>query len=509
MALYETSKTAKGTQFVKSFGSAAKSVFTGNVHFYIEHKTKTVRYTPGTIEPFTAKYICIGRSDKCSLIYNYEDFPTVSNIHVAIEMVEGKWVLKHLSKTNPTIVNGVVISKEYYLKHADEIQFSFEGPKIKFLIPKGESEKINLLSRTGVMRKQIKAYNKIILPAFIIFSLALFLLIFYTIQLRSEVEDLREWNAVSKSEAESFRTSNPDLFEQEEKIKELKEISENKPIETRPKQTEPEVADDPLPDKQEAPSDSKQTIPAYETAQDYLIRQLQNNILEFASNQIKLNSGQETLNITSEGTGFFLNKGKSVLFVTTRQMIAPWDYFDTKDSESFYYRFNKDLNSSNPKPNVSVEHSFIKNNNRFMNDIFIINTSDDRYFTTISNTGATEILVRAMPNANWAYTNYIPSDNPVNLSWNSSLQLETGDSLYICALGNRGIIIDLCIFQSMNDTIIQTRKCDNLLYQNGAAVVYIQRNLKPGTDPEINIVGLVSGFPDKSFIMPLTHFIKK
>ncbi len=74
-------------------------------------------------------YVEIGRSSKCAIRYG-EDYPTVSRVHAALQSINGQVVIKHLG-TNPTLVNGQPVQDSMVLNNGDEVQLSYEGPRIR------------------------------------------------------------------------------------------------------------------------------------------------------------------------------------------------------------------------------------------------------------------------------------------------------------------------------------------------------------------------------------------
>jgi len=105
----------------------------------------TLQYTepaPGGNAPvkktFSADRISLGRdrsNDVC-----FASWPTVSSQHARILFDGSSWLVEHLSKTNPTYVNGRPIQRQSYIYNGDKIQLSAQGPEIVFQI---QSQKTN------------------------------------------------------------------------------------------------------------------------------------------------------------------------------------------------------------------------------------------------------------------------------------------------------------------------------------------------------------------------------
>ena len=141
---------AKSTQALKT----SMTILTGgNVPAYtLEYLSPSKNKGVGDFETIVVPYIEIGRSNSCAVQFG-EDKPTVSRKHAAIERRENNYFLLQLSSTNPSLINGIPIDKDSQLNNGDEIQFSMEGPKLRFNItPAGTSnmgftKKMNLVIR--------------------------------------------------------------------------------------------------------------------------------------------------------------------------------------------------------------------------------------------------------------------------------------------------------------------------------------------------------------------------
>ena len=79
---------------------------------------------------FSSRKITLGRdrsNDVC-----FDSWPTVSSQHARILFDGSSWMLEHLSKTNPTYVNGRPIQNQSYIYTGDKIRLSSQGPEIVF-----------------------------------------------------------------------------------------------------------------------------------------------------------------------------------------------------------------------------------------------------------------------------------------------------------------------------------------------------------------------------------------
>ena len=157
---------AKKTQALKTGMTVLRG---GDVPAYtLEYLTPVKRKKPGEFETVVLKYIELGRSGNCYIKFG-DDYPTVSRKHAAIEQVDNEYVLIHISGTNPTFVNGEEVSTETPLKNGDEIQFSTEGPKLRFNITPSGTANMGFTKKISLVTKQaIRPYRRIAITLLIL-----------------------------------------------------------------------------------------------------------------------------------------------------------------------------------------------------------------------------------------------------------------------------------------------------------------------------------------------------
>ena len=102
-----------------------------SLYIILEHKVGSKYHRAGEEQKITGNYAEIGRDPNCMVRYD-EHFETVSRRHAAIFKESDHWKLVPLSQTNPTIINGKRVQKEWFLQHGDEIQCAVNGPKLIF-----------------------------------------------------------------------------------------------------------------------------------------------------------------------------------------------------------------------------------------------------------------------------------------------------------------------------------------------------------------------------------------
>src|SRR5882757_10035042 len=123
-------------KFAKSFGGSLRSLTggKGRKYFVLEQLTSSEKHRAGESTEFIGDYVELGRGSGFAVSFG-EDCRTVSRPHAAIVRRGDGWVLKPLSQNNPTLLNKMPIRDEAPLRNGDELQLSYEGPKILFLLP--------------------------------------------------------------------------------------------------------------------------------------------------------------------------------------------------------------------------------------------------------------------------------------------------------------------------------------------------------------------------------------
>ena len=101
--------------------------------FTLEYLTPTQRKKVGEYETIVVPYIELGRSSKSGV--RFSDGPNegmVSGTHAAIAREGSDVVIRHLSQTNETLVNGRPVQQQWFLNNGDEIQLANGGPKLRY-----------------------------------------------------------------------------------------------------------------------------------------------------------------------------------------------------------------------------------------------------------------------------------------------------------------------------------------------------------------------------------------
>ena len=151
----------------------------------------------GEEQSFFMPNIVIGRGAKCHVKYG-DNYSTVSREHASISSDGKSHFLNHNpSAKNPTFVNGRPIGGTHMLQSGDEIQFSHNGPKARFVSSNQvKSSTIGVTSRIGsAVGQALKPYKTAVkvLGVLLIGSLGLGAYTTYQNQnLKTEIADAKE-----------------------------------------------------------------------------------------------------------------------------------------------------------------------------------------------------------------------------------------------------------------------------------------------------------------------------
>lgn len=305
-------------QISKSLGAGVKSIFAtgGRTYYILEHKISSEKYRAGQSQEIIIDYIELGRDLKCQVCFG-NTFPTVSRRHAAITRDNHNWVLKQLSNTNPTFINGRPIKDQWFLQNGDEIQLSSEGPKIGFLVPQNPSVKsIGLSRRLSLFRQQaLLPYKRAITALLILFVIGISLLSYFLIQDKSKIEDLVAKNQALYEQSTEFKGNVDSLqnqIAQNENARKIleKQLEQVKKIASRPAQY----------------SGNGNSAPA-----ELDMSKLYPSVYFVCTDKIEVVLGAEKATITDlnwSGSGFLLDNGK---FITARHVVEPWCFISGND----------------------------------------------------------------------------------------------------------------------------------------------------------------------------------
>ena len=215
------------TQFKRTvagtINSGMRSVFggEGRRYFVIEHKDDSPLHRRGEQQKMIVDEVFIGRDNKCQVLID-EQFGMVSREHAVIVRSGDQWKLIHRSQTNDTLVNGQRVMGEQVLQNGDEIQLSYNGPRLGFIIPQGDQslvKSIGMTARLNLFRQQaLRPYKKALTLMTVFFCLAIAGLIAGLLLLNKENKQLSLKNGIFAKRLDSLALAGPDTVYNEKTV---------------------------------------------------------------------------------------------------------------------------------------------------------------------------------------------------------------------------------------------------------------------------------------------------
>lgn len=363
-----------------SVGAGVGSLFnsSGRTYFILEHKTSSKYHQAGEAQKIIVDQVELGRDASCQVRFD-ETFETVSRKHAAIVREGENWKLIHLSKSNPTLVNGRAINGTYYLQTGDEIQLSSGGPRLGFIVPQGRqalTSSIGLTERMNLFRKQaLRPYKTALIVLSIIFLVAIAGLVYWNLNLDEKNEQLIATTEQQKEQLKTLdnqldslavernklelvqqdlerrlREKDGDtdelqrqLYNVTEELNHVNSVAYNakSKMEALRKQMEDEATSVEEPKTSTSTSTSVASVatsdydtedPSSTNASDNLrnyydhIYTIKIDRIDVEKDGISFDPGIQLSDIIC-GTGFMLNNGS---FITDRQNVQPWIYGDAQ-----------------------------------------------------------------------------------------------------------------------------------------------------------------------------------
>lgn len=357
-------KTQVAGQFKKSVGAGFQSLLgkKGRTYFVLEFKTKTEKYSAGKSITFTSDYIELGRDEKAALKFSPNEL-FISRKHAAIQREGNQYVLKHLSQTNPTLLNKQPIAEQYILQNGDEIQLSLEGPKIGFMAPANNTAKSLPLSvrLDSFRREALLPYKTAFIISSVFFLLAISGLGYFLYQTQQDNQkqaeailkanekiaakegELTEIRVEGERQAAANKQEINRLTRQNVKVRaELLEILESNKAELAVLQKERQQAIKAQLEKEQAQqqSISKKELMSQEAIAEAnaLLKPFTNDVYKIYVDRVEFKAEGLTVEELEEyhdlyfkdynwtGTGVLLDDGR---FITARHVIQPWYYINS------------------------------------------------------------------------------------------------------------------------------------------------------------------------------------
>jgi hypothetical protein len=413
------------SQFTKSIGSGVKSVFgnAGRKYYILEYRTPSISHRLGEQQKIIVDYIELGRDSRCVVQFD-ASFQTVSRRHAAITAQDGQWKLTVLSGTNPTLVNGKPVAKMWFLRDGDEIQLSYEGPRLVFRTPSNNSIKsIRLTQRLNLFRQQsLKPYKRMIILLSVILVLAVTFLSLQLWKQEAKIEEQKKQLSEMYSKAQKVE-GNVDSLEKriandeksrkalDRKLKNLEKI-----IRDAKKQAENGPVQGP---GNKAGSEFAPLFP--------FVYFIQVDKIVVIYNQ----TSKEITDYSWKGSGFLLSDGR---FVTARHVIEPWYFLNQSDPDFFtLVSLNNIISGGGSVTTYFTAYSPDGSKFTFKSDDFRINRSTDEVLQTTDIDGNAVLLKIAKGSLDGTDCAYYQSGKKGGLEFSDTFSenLHMQDILYI------------------------------------------------------------------------------
>jgi pSer/pThr/pTyr-binding forkhead associated (FHA) protein len=365
-------------KFAKSFGGSLKSLAGGGSrrYFVLEALGTTEKHRAGETNEYIGDYVEIGRGPGYAVSFG-DDCKTVSRPHAAILRTADGWALKHLSKNNPTLLNGHVVRGEEPLHNGDEIRLSFEGPGLRFLLPKD-----NLVGSMGMTKKIKAVMNEVVRPykRAIATVVVLFLVVVGSLAWYIRKQDQTSKEDISRLQNQS-RQNQDTIAAMRKIIDDVVKLhgGENQGGGGTGGSNGEDAA---------APSALRDLYPGV-------------FFLQTAKIVIELEGKTYEAQFKISGTGFLLNDGR---FVTARHMVQPW-FFINSESEELEKKLNLIASNGGKITQYMVAYSPTNQKIELKSDDFTVEGEDDEIKQISDNQGGQLNMRIASANGNdWAVT---------------------------------------------------------------------------------------------------------
>ena len=413
--------------FSASVGSGLGSIIggAGKQYYILEHKINSKYHKMGEAQEIIVDNIELGRDAKCQVRYD-DSFETVSRRHAAIVKDSNNWKLIHLSSTNPTLLNGRTVGKEWFLQSGDDIELSVGGPKLRFIVPTGSKAtigSIGLTRRLSLFGKQaLRPYKTIIT----ILSVALLLsvgglstwIFKQNAAHKVMVAALEEQAALLKEDAERQEaTFNALISEQAVKLEEAEARNEalKKEMESKIARLQATVKN--VSSSVHVQSTNNKAIALCEPYV-YFVRAMK---LEVTF----LDGTKKDIDYGWTGSGFLLEDGR---FVTARHVSEPWFYFvEGGEVNEVFFALNKVANNGGKVVAHLGVFSSSGDNFTIRSDQFTCGKRNDR--RGVDDDGL-EWILAPIDETDWSFCRTSKREGLKHDS-NKSVSLERGTSLTV------------------------------------------------------------------------------
>lgn len=183
--------------FSGSVGAGVGALMGGShrQYYILEYRSSSKYHHTGETQKIIVDQVELGRDPRCQIRFD-DSFTSVSRRHAAIIRDGSAWKLVHLSKTNPTLLNGRPVVDEWYLQNGDEIQLSSNGPRLGFIIPQGDKsmiKNINFTERFSLFRQQaLRPYKQMVAWGSVLFLLIIAGLVGWGVISQKQMQEMNE-----------------------------------------------------------------------------------------------------------------------------------------------------------------------------------------------------------------------------------------------------------------------------------------------------------------------------
>jgi len=437
---------------VKAIGAGLKMVSGGDVPAYtLQFLTPSGQHPANTSQTIVVPYVELGRDAEC-LVQFGKDTPMVSSKHAAIEQRGPETILKQLSRTNQTFINGRPVLEEWFLTDGDEIQLSATGPRLRYVTGTVKTSGIGLSQRIQLFARQsLRPYRRALVTLLVLFVAGAVLAAYLIVRLRTDNHQLQrayqDIDRQTKAQREAIRkgdslfmadrreTANKLAAANRENGTLQQELSGLKRALAKSRKTPPPPAPAPA---AVIPAHAGELLPK-------MIEQVRRHVY-FLKMYLTV-EGEIERTYVGSGTGFLLSDGR---FITARHCVQPWAYtrLEAKEKSDEMWLMVNWLYYNRPKAAIKLELELTSPENKSIvlpADKFVVSDGQDLYYTGIDvGLGPGKIQVASLEDGtDWAFCNVdtksvvgIPADP------DAAGQLKTGSVLHILGytfgLGNSG-----------------------------------------------------------------------
>lgn len=415
-------------------------------------------------------YAELGRGSKCTIRYG-EEYPTVSRVHAAIQTVGGQTTIKHLG-TNPTLVNGRPIQDSAVLQNGDEIQLSYEGPRLRFNATPSGAASMKFTRRMALYTSQaLTPYKRGLAVMAVLLLLTIAGFGYWTKQQSDQIADQGSTIEFLQGQLDETNTQIAQLEEKAKKSGSGLSASDRKllaALKAKKKETEEELGDQESATEEEemtSEADSPSGSDADLSAADYFLKN-KKDVYFIQINEIVITrpgrepivsrfveqtaeEGGKTLGGGGSGTGFLTSDGR---LITARHVITPWRYRYFINSNQLLLACNL---AEQEGGRVEAKYSAYSPDG----DYFDFVTSEMKYSEYNDQTVVFPIEIETskkkkreknvslkvdtgLGNSDWAYINLPGKKGSFNINLELSQKLKSGEKIYVSGYQNFGATFD-------------------------------------------------------------------